>query len=226
MVGQPPPAVAAVLTRAPSSGGKSRLFAALGRPFDPALVAAMLLDTLEGAHVDGVRQAVAVDPPEARDEIIALLPEGVSVLAQVPGTLGDRMRGTMQALFAEGAAIVVLLGSDLPDITGEPVARAVAILSNDPGSVVIGPAADGGYYLLAATAVPPIFDGIDWGGPAVLDQTRAAAVRAGLRIHLLEAMNDVDTPADLRRSSGPRTKGWVDRALAPPVGPPRAPPRA
>lgn len=201
--------VVAVLTRAPSSGGKTRLFAALGRPVDPALLSALLLDTLDGATVPETKRVVAVDPPDACGDVRAFVPTDVGVRPQVRGSLGDRMRALITELVEEGAAGVVLLGSDLPDITPAVVARALAWLDEDPASLVLGPATDGGYYLLAATRVPDVFDGIDWGSSRVLEQTLAAADRAGMRVHLLEPLTDVDTPGDLREVTARRTRQWA-----------------
>jgi rSAM/selenodomain-associated transferase 1 len=207
--------VVAVLTRAPSSGGKTRLFTALARPIDPALLSALLLDTLEGAAVPGVTRVVAVDPPGSCEEVRGLVPAGVSVRPQVSGSLGDRMRSLLTALLAEGATAVVLLGSDLPDITPAVVEGALGELTRDPASVVLGPADDGGYYLLAATHVPPVFDGIDWGTSRVLAQTLAAAARSGTAAHLLAPMADVDTPTDLQGVQARRTRQWAARLRAP-----------
>jgi uncharacterized protein len=213
--------VVAVLTRAPSSGGKSRLFAALGRPADPALLRAMLLDTIAGVAAAGARVIVAVTPPDATDEVF----DGLEVVRQPDGDLGCRMAATLGQLFEGGARRVALVGSDLPTITGAPVREAFRLLAADPAAVVLGPALDGGYYLVAAAHVPPIFDGIAWGTGRVLQQTRDAATRAGLRIHTVAPLGDVDTVEDLRRlaGGGSRTAAWVranaiagDRAAARP----------
>jgi len=209
MVGREAAPVVAVLTRAPSAGGKTRLFAALGRALDPALLTALLLDTIDGVRASGRPCVVAVDPPEACDEVARLVPDGVRVRPQPGGTLGDRMRGVMAALLDEGAPAVVLVGSDLPDLRGEIVERALAHLADDPASLVLGPAADGGYYLIAATRAPAVFDDIAWGGPDVLTQTIAAARRAGQAVHLLDALRDVDTPEDLAATRGPRARAWL-----------------
>jgi hypothetical protein len=209
MVGDEAAPVVAVLTRAPSAGGKTRLFAALGRPPDPALMTALLLDTLDGARASGRSCLVAVDPPGACDEVSALVPEGVRVWPQPAGPLGDRMRSVMAALLDGGAPAVVLVGSDLPDLRGAIVERALAHLARDPDALVLGPSADGGYYLIAGTRVPAVFDGIAWGGPDVLAQTVAAAGRAGQTVHLLAGLRDVDTPEDLEAARGPRTRAWL-----------------
>jgi rSAM/selenodomain-associated transferase 1 len=211
MVDVPGPVVVAVLTRAPSRGGKSRLFAALGRPPDKALLSALLLDTIDGARLSGTTCVVAVEPAEACGEVRTLVPADVRVIAQTVGTLGARMRATMSDLFVDGASAVVLIGSDLPDITRVVIENAVSHLRRDPESLVIGPAADGGYYLIAATRVPDVFEGIDWGSPRVLDETCATAAQSGVRVHLLQPLRDVDTPDDLQSVTASRTRAWVDR---------------
>jgi rSAM/selenodomain-associated transferase 1 len=216
MVGESGPVVVAVLTRAPARGGKSRLFAALGQPPDPELLAALLLDTLDGVRLGGTMPIVFVEPGDACDEVRPLLPSDVRVRPQRGESLGDRMRLTMDDLFADGASIVVLVGSDLPDITPSSIANAIARLRNDPASLVLGPARDGGYYLIAATATPDVFDGIEWSSPRVLEQTRAAASRYGLRVHLLEPLGDVDTAEDLQSVRARRTRSWAVSGLTPP----------
>jgi uncharacterized protein len=207
------PSVAAILTRAPSAGGKSRLFAALGRPPDPALLEALLLDTLDGADVPGVTRLVAVEPGDACDAVRALLPGGVAVIPQRAGSLGERMAAVMRRGFERGAGAVALLGSDLPDLQPELVARAFAMLAADPASLVIGPAQDGGYYLIAATKVPAVFSGIEWGSDRVLEQTLAAADRCAMPVRLLPSMRDVDDLAALWSSNGRRTAAWRDSNL-------------
>lgn len=205
--------VLAILTRAPSSGGKSRLFAALGCAPDPALVAALLLDTLDGATVAGIRRVVAVTPAASCDEVAALVPPDVTVIPQAGGELGPRMRAAFTLLLARGATAVAIIGSDLPDIDGAIVRTAFEKLADDPESLVLGPAADGGYYLIGSTRVPPVFDGIEWGSARVLEQTVEAASAAGLRVSLLDIVADVDTPDDLRRvarsHSARRTAAWL-----------------
>jgi rSAM/selenodomain-associated transferase 1 len=208
MVGVPGPIVVAVLTRAPSRGGKTRLFTALGRPPDETLLSALLLDTLDGVTLPGTTRVVFVEPTDACDEVRAIVSREIVVRAQPDGSLGKRMRDTMAGLFDEGASIVVLVGSDLPDITPQVIGHAIGTLRSDPSSIVIGPAHDGGYYLIAATTTPNVFDGVEWGSPRVLEQTCAEAERQGLRLHVIDRLRDVDTPDDLRAVVAPRTRAW------------------
>ena len=200
-------AVVTILTRAPSAGGKSRLFRALGRAPDPALLRALLLDTLDAVAVAAVPRLIAVDPPEACDEVRALAP-GIDVFPQVGATLGARMQAAMDAAFGRGACTVALIGSDLPDIDPHVFAHAFVALAEDPDGLVLGPATDGGYYLIAARHVPPVFEGIEWGTERVLEQTRAAAEQQGIRVRLVAPMSDVDSVADLDRVAAARTRAW------------------
>ena len=204
--------VVAILTRAPSSGGKTRLFTSLGLPGDPALLIALLLDTVDGAAAPGVDRVIAVTPAEACDEVRRLT-AGVDVMPQPDGDLGDRMRGVMAALFEQGAPAVALIGSDLPHLTPATIAEAFACMGGDAGTLVLGPADDGGYYLIAARRVPGVFAGIEWGSAAALAQTEAAAARDGLTVRRLAPMSDVDSAADLRRACATgrarRTSAWM-----------------
>jgi uncharacterized protein len=215
MVGAPDAPLLAILTRGPASGGKTRLFASLGLSADPKLIVALLLDTLDGAAVPGVRRIVAVTPASACDDVRETLggvAGEVEVIAQPEGDLGERMRATMTALFARGAPAVVLMGSDVPHITAATIADACALLAGDPDALVLGPAADGGYYLIAARRVPEVFSGIEWGSGQVLAQTVRAAGEHQFRVHCLATLADVDTADDLRAAvrSGraPRTAAW------------------
>jgi hypothetical protein len=205
-------AVVAVLTRAPSSGGKTRLFASLGLRADAALLGALLLDTLDGAAAPGVRRVVAVTPPEGCDEVRRIV-GGIDVMPQPDGDLGERMRAVMAALFARGAPAVALIGSDLPHITPAIVAEACALAARDPDALVLGPAGDGGYYLIAAQRLPDVFSGIDWGSARVRLQTEQAAAARGFTVHRLPTMSDVDSVDDLRRAAASglarRTAAWL-----------------
>jgi rSAM/selenodomain-associated transferase 1 len=206
--------VVALLTRAPSSGGKTRLFASLGISPDPGLLTALLLDTLDGAAAPGVRRVVAVTPPEACDEVRRIVGE-VEVMPQIGGTLGDRMRAIMDGELSRGAPAVALIGSDLPQLTPATVAEAFALVARDQDALVLGPADDGGYYLIAARRLPDVFSGIEWGSARVRAQTEHAAVAAGFRVHHLTTMADVDTFHHLRVASAsglaPRTAAWLAR---------------
>ena len=213
--------VLAVLTRAPSSRGKTRLFASLEVPPDQSLLVALLLDTLDGVNVPGVRRVVAVTPASACDavrDIVGDVGGDVEVITQPEGDLGERMGATMTALFARGAPVVAVIGSDLPHIPAAAVADACALVAKDPDALVLGPATDGGYYLVAAQRVPDIFSGITWGSRRVLAQTERAAAADRFHVHHLATLADVDTAQDLhgaaRSGRAPRTAAWLNAYVA------------
>jgi rSAM/selenodomain-associated transferase 1 len=210
--------VVAILTRAPSAGGKTRLFAERGGAPDPDFLAALLLDTLDAVTVPRIVRVVCFTPAAAGDEIRSLVPPGVHVMPQRGDDLGERMRHAFDDLLASGAASVVLVGSDVPGIGATTVSTARDLLHERPSIVVIGPAADGGYYLIGATRTPTVLLGpMHWGGPDVLERTEARARRAKVDIVRLPEAQDVDSLDDLRallrsdaRASRTRAKcrGW------------------
>ncbi len=203
--------VVAVLTRAPSAGGKTRLFAELARPCDPTLLEALLLDTLDAVKASAGRGVLYVEPASSLPEVRALVP-GMPIVAQSSGSLGERMRMCMASLFEAGARRVALIGSDLPTLTPALIDAAFDALERHPQYLVLGPAVDGGYFLLAAAAVPPVFDGIEWGTSRVCAQTMSAAAAAGWSALRLPELDDVDDAEGLERAvraGAGRTAAWA-----------------
>jgi uncharacterized protein len=124
-----------------------------------------------------------------------------AVRAQVPGDLGTRIASTFADAFKAGAESVVLTGSDIPGLTANRVRQAfTALRSHDaPGVIpgVIGPAADGGYYLIGMRAPSaPLFDGIAWSTAGVLAQTEALARLNNVALVHLPILADVDVAED------------------------------
>ncbi len=115
---------------------------------------------------------------------------------QTPGDLGERLKNAFRAAFEDGARQVVVVGTDCPDLSPELLDEAFGALdSGDP--VVIGPAFDGGYYLLGTNDFfPELFDGIAWSTDRVLQQTLQRAAALGKSCRLLPTLRDVDTEED------------------------------
>jgi hypothetical protein len=126
---------------------------------------------------------------------------GFDYSPQGNGDIGIRMSRAFEDGFGNGYASVVIIGSDIPDITGDIVNKAFDELRRH--DLVLGPAADGGYYLIAMgktvfiQAAARLFGGIRWGTEGVLSQTLAAADRLSLSFFLLDTLADVDRPEDL-----------------------------
>jgi len=120
---------------------------------------------------------------------------------QKPGDIGRRMARAIGDASADGVDATVIIGSDIPGISTGILNRAfVRLKDND---IVLGPARDGGYYLIGIdarclkNAVPALFNGIDWGADTVLARTLDVAGRLNLTHALLEPLADVDRPEDL-----------------------------
>lgn len=116
---------------------------------------------------------------------------------QAEGALGDRLLAALGRHLRAGARRVMIIGSDCPGVDRRVIREGFAAL--DDHDLVLGPARDGGYYLIGMKALhEPLFRGIHWSSAAVLSETRAAARDLGLSCHLLRPLRDVDTLADAR----------------------------
>jgi uncharacterized protein len=191
-----------LFARAPSAPGKTRLTAHLAPEDAAALRRRLLLDTFTSVRRAHAPITIAFTPEHARDEFAALFEShAVGLIAQRGRDLGSRMQAAINDRLAAGATHVVLIGSDLPNLPPGHIDAAFAQLEAGR-EVVLGPAEDGGYYLIGmCDAQPAIFRGIDWGTPHVLTQTLAAAARAGLDVGLIEPWYDVDEPDDWKRAT-------------------------
>eukprot|EP01065_Artemidia_motanka_P030189 TRINITY_DN36203_c0_g1_i1.p1 TRINITY_DN36203_c0_g1~~TRINITY_DN36203_c0_g1_i1.p1 ORF type:complete len:258 (+),score=76.73 TRINITY_DN36203_c0_g1_i1:81-776(+) len=114
--------------------------------------------------------------------------------------LGDRMRDAFAQVFEDGAAKAVIIGTDIPDIDRGVISKALAGLGTS--ELVIGPAADGGYYLLGMTQPhPELFSGVEWSTDSVLSSTLEIAAGLGLRVAeraTLPVLRDMDHRSDLQ----------------------------
>ena len=120
-----------------------------------------------------------------------------SLAPQSGADLGQRMARAFEQVLRAGAERAALVGSDVPWVSRLHVRQALRAL--DAHDLVLGPTSDGGYYLLAlARPLPELFEGMPWSTPEVLGMTLERAAAAGLRVLLLEELEDIDTLADLR----------------------------
>jgi len=177
---------------------KTRLAASIGDQAASRLYHRFVLTLLRRfAHV-GQRRVLAYAPAERGAEFAAWAPAGWQLAPQAGGDLGQRIQAYFAGALRDGATRVVLVGSDTPNLPVEYVDEAFQRLSQVP--VVLGPADDGGYYLVgAAGCVPPIFAGIPWSSPQVWPQTVARLRDAGCPYGVLPPWYDVDDLASLRR---------------------------
>ena len=195
-------AILVLFARTPRAGAvKTRLAAAMGEEAALALHKAFLLDTIHtmhrAAHEGVVRTVWFSEAWEPDDETVRAL-DGIVTGVQPPGELGERMQACLLDLLTTGYRRVVILGADSPTLPVKIIVRAVEALADR--DVVLGPADDGGYYLLGArTVIPEMFRGIEWGGPQVYaDSVRVLKLLGAAPVEL-PPWHDVDTPEDLAR---------------------------
>jgi uncharacterized protein len=187
-----------VMARAPSSGGKSRLAPHLPPARLAALREALLADTLRVAErLPDV--TIFFTPDDAEHEISTFTVPALRRVPQGGGDLGTRMFRALQCLLNVTPDAAILVGSDIPLLTADHITEASETL-HASGGLVLGPAADGGYYLIGMTeARAALFDGIAWGTETVLTDTLRIAERLGVEARLARSAYDVDTIDDLRR---------------------------
>lgn len=189
----------AIFAKPPVPGRtKTRLIPALGAQGAAALHGAFVSDTLARcAEVDELAPVLSC-ADDGDHPALAELASGCAVerTVQPPGDLGARMAATLHdAIARAGRGLVV--GTDAPTLPASLLRAAVRALER--AELVLGPAADGGYYLVGARGrVPAVFEGVPWSTPRVLAVTLAHAARAGATPALLPPWYDVDTPDDLR----------------------------
>ena len=136
-------------------------------------------------------------PEDAGKEIHGWLRPGWKVSAQGDGDLGSRLQRAFAQAFQAGARRVVVIGSDCPEVTPEDVREAWRQLKSC--DLVVGPATDGGYWLIGLRlSRPNLFEGITWSSEMVLAETLQRAKSEGLNIQLLRILMDVDTESDWR----------------------------
>lgn len=187
-----------IFVRAPVAGRvKTRLAAEIGNDAALRVYRRLAEHAVSAARAaDGAAVRIHFTPAEDGDAVRAWLGAGAEYLPQADGDLGERMRRAFETAFAAGHRRVVIIGSDLPDLSAEALRTAFDLL--DSHAAVLGPARDGGYYLLGMTEmIDGIFDGVPWSTPAVLDATLARLRTAGARAAMLPVLADVDEAADL-----------------------------
>ncbi len=224
----------AVVAKVPGLGPvKTRLAPRLDEAGRRELARAFLEDKIAQARsIEGCDVVVAFTPPEGRDTLERLAGDGATLLDQRDGDLGARLAGVVEDLCERGYEGVILIDGDTPNLPSDRLREAVNALSAGR-ELVLGPAWDGGYYLLGVRRPRArLFERIDWSTSRVFSQTYDRALEAGLTPYVLAAWYDVDEPRDLERlerhlaDAGPHAPGapHATRALLglpPPAPPPR-----
>ena len=166
-----------------------------GSPEHGAAVArAFLLDVLERTESVDAERVVVFAPADAREEMARLVGPGISLVPQTAGGLGERLERFIGDRLDAGADRVVVIGTDSPTLPAALLARAFEELAH--ADLILGPATDGGYYLVGCRCRLPIFDGIAWSRDTVLAETVARLTDPRWSLSLLPPWYDVDTAED------------------------------
>ncbi|MDX2479987.1 MAG: TIGR04282 family arsenosugar biosynthesis glycosyltransferase [Desulfuromusa sp.] len=181
---------------------KTRLIPALGSE------GAAQLHRRMTEYITSIARSTYVSSPESSDKVTvhytgALLGDfrtwlglDLQYKAQTAGNLGQRMQNAFKVTLEHGTIAAIGIGTDVPDLSSEILQQAHESLSNH--DIVLGPAADGGYYLIGMKSLyPELFANIDWGTEHVYGQTREIASHLGLRVAELPMLSDIDRPEDL-----------------------------
>jgi hypothetical protein len=185
-----------VVAKGPAAGrAKTRLVPPLTLEQAALLQEALLLDTLDACRAEFPDTVLLYSEPEGADALRRLAGPGARLQLQEGRGLADALRLTMARHVPEGP--VALVSSDIPGVPPGALTRAFALLE-DGADVVVGPALDGGYWLIAMREYSDApFRSIPWSTPAVLAVTRRRCEQAGLSVAAVEPWRDVDTPVDL-----------------------------
>lgn len=188
-----------VFLKAPEAGKvKTRLETAFPRETVVDLYRKFVLDTLEKAARTGYCIRICFHPPGQEQRIREWLSDYHDFFPQQGADIGSRMANAFIRAFAQGHSEAVCMGTDIPDLPVDVIHDAVTSLKQYP--CTIGPATDGGYYLIgfqAKTFSPAAFRQICWSTDRVFDQTMAILERKFHRIHILPKWSDIDDYHDL-----------------------------
>jgi len=191
-----------IFAKQPAPGAvKTRLAPPLTPETAAELYACMLQDTLDMAlHLAGITPFIFYQGGAGAAGFFAAAAPGIAAEPQQGRDLGERMKRAFAAIAARGCREIAIIGTDAPDLPAGYVVAAFTQLEDEHTDVVFGPAADGGYYLLAMKRVwDELFLDIPWSSAAVLAVSAAKAKAAHLGVALLPPWYDLDTPADLER---------------------------
>ena len=163
------------------------------------------------AHANtGEHRQIAISPYERYDDVASMLssqPGGTrwEIVDQGTGDLGERMLRWFSESLIDAESAAILIGADCPTVRPELIELAGQMLQQQ--DVVVGPARDGGYYLIGLSGpwtgreaqLSALFQDIPWSTSGVLHATRIRANESGLSLAELETAEDVDTIAELNR---------------------------
>ncbi|MDT8380490.1 MAG: TIGR04282 family arsenosugar biosynthesis glycosyltransferase [Desulfotignum sp.] len=192
-----------VMIKFPQAGSvKTRLGRQIGMKNAAELYREFIQMLLETCRATGFDVVLSCHPDHPVSDFREWLGNGFQYMVQKGPDLGHKMRDAFEQGFALGYDRVILTGSDLPHLPGAVIEEAAQ--KTGACDVVIGPALDGGYYLVAMEKdrfYPGMFDDIPWSTADVLDITLKKLAAGQRRLFLLKPLRDIDTLEDLQAVS-------------------------
>jgi len=189
-----------IMMKYPEAGKvKVRLAQSIGEEAATRLYEAFIQDTLATVQTLDIPFHIAVHPPESQEKLARWLGPSHRYFHQEGANLGERLQNGFATMFDKGYQQVVALASDCPDLPFEILQEAVASLQTR--KVVIGPAPDGGYYLIGFSRdlfIPSAFRNISWSTDTVLQETLSRIESETKLVHMLPEWQDIDTKSDLQ----------------------------
>jgi rSAM/selenodomain-associated transferase 1 len=163
------------------------------------LYESMVLDTVGMLKQTTVPFLICFDPPDALDRMKRWLGPDCTYIPQTGTDLGERMERAFVRIFREGADKALLIGSDIPGLSSAVILEAFDSLTSH--DAVIGPARDGGYYLIGFQKNgfdAAVFHDMIWSTKAVFGETIMRLRENARNVHVLPQCTDVDTKEDLK----------------------------
>ncbi|PNX53058.1 MAG: hypothetical protein BV458_06435 [Thermoplasmata archaeon M9B2D] len=186
-----------IFAKFPDRGVKTRLKGFLSEQKRIILYEFLLSSTVKKlSSCDGVDVYLCFTPREREDYFLKY---GLRLFPQSDGDLGMKMFEAFRYVLNIGYQKAVLVGTDIPTLTQKIVMDSLYLMERD--DVVFGPALDGGYYLIGMKKnYSDIFRGIKWSSPSTLSESFTKAQECGLKIGFVDALSDIDTIEDLRKT--------------------------
>lgn len=178
---------------------KTRLSAELDENVTFELYKRFVVDMLSMLEEFEFNFRICFSPEDSHGKFTEWLGRRYCYIPQHGADLGQKMKNALLQAFRQDFSRAVIIGSDIPDLPGEIISKA--FLSLRTHDAVIGPASDGGYYLIGFNCgkfVPEAFDGIQWSSDTVFRETLSKLDGAGIEACKLPEWRDVDTFADLK----------------------------
>src|SRR4030042_6372568 len=188
-----------MFVRAPEKGKvKTRLAKRLGETKSLEFYRAIVEHLISILESSGYPIRIHYHPPERHEQVSRWIGSRFAYLPQEGATLGERMANAFRRSFTDGFGRVLLIGCDIPELS-ERILHA-SFLALDRHDTVIGPSADGGYYLIgfrSGSFSAEAFKDMAWGKDSVFCKTMAVFKKKGYSVHILPKLHDIDVFEDL-----------------------------